>query len=44
MSRQKPVSLLHIGLATPASSLVQTILCFVCLFLVCRKWRREGKL
>ena len=44
MSRQKPVSLLHIGLATPASSLVQTILCFVCLYLVCRKWRREGKL
>ncbi len=44
MSRQKPVSLFHIGLATPASSLVQTILCFVCLYLVCRKWRREGKL
>ncbi len=44
MSRQKPVSLLHIGLATPASSLVQTILCFVCLYLVCRKWKREGKL
>jgi putative MATE family efflux protein len=44
MSRRRPVSLFHIGLATPASSLVQTILCFACLFLVCRKWKRAGKL
>lgn len=44
MSKRRPVSLFHIGLATPASSLVQTILCFVCLYLVCRKWKKEGKL
>ncbi len=44
MSRRRPVSLFHIGLATPASSLVQTILCFACLFLVCRKWKRAGRL
>lgn len=44
MSRRRPVSLFHIGLATPASSLVQMILCFICLAVVCRKWKREGKL
>lgn len=44
MSRRRPVSLFHIGLATPASSLVQTILCFICLYLVCRKWKKEKKL
>jgi putative MATE family efflux protein len=44
MSRQCPVSLFHIGLATPASSLVQMILCFICLAVICRKWKREGKL
>ncbi|MGI6211399.1 MAG: MATE family efflux transporter [Anaerovoracaceae bacterium] len=44
MSRQRPVSLFHIGLATPASSLLQMILCFVRLGAVCRKWKREGKL
>ena len=44
MSRKRPVSLFHIGLATPASSLVQMILCFICLAAVCRKWKREGKI
>ncbi len=37
MSRQTPVSLFHIGLATPLSSLLQIILCFLC-FAV---WRRH---
>jgi putative MATE family efflux protein len=44
MSRQRPVSLFHIGLATPASSLVQMILCFIRLGMVCRDWKREGKI
>jgi putative MATE family efflux protein len=44
MSRQRPVSLFNIGLATPASSLVQMILCFIRLAKVCRKWKEEGKL
>jgi len=29
MSRMVPVNLFHIGLATPASSLLQTILCVI---------------
>ncbi len=37
MSREVPVSLFHIGLATPASSLVQCILCIGYLFLIRRK-------
>ncbi len=44
MSRRRPVSLFHIGLATPASSLVQMILCFIRLAWVCRKWKQEGNL
>ena len=37
MSRQRPVSLFHIGLATPASSLFQVILCLIVMFYVRRK-------
>ena len=40
MSRQDPVSLFHIGLATPCSSLVQILMCFIC-FAVWRK-RQSG--
>ena len=29
MSRMKPVNVFHIGLATPASTLVQIVLCFL---------------
>ena len=36
MSRRRPVSLFHIGLATPCSSLLQITLCFIC-FAVWRK-------
>ena len=32
MSRQDPVSLFHIGLATPCSTIVQILLCVACLF------------
>ena len=31
MSKQEPVSLFHIGLATPSSTIVQIIMCFICL-------------
>ena len=37
MSRQVPVSLFHIGLATPCSSLLQILMCFVCFAL----WKRR---
>lgn len=37
MSREVPVSLFHVGLATPASSLVQCVLCISYFFLVRRK-------
>lgn len=31
MSRQEPVSLFHIGLATPCSTIVQISMCFICM-------------
>ena len=34
MSRQVPVSMFKIGLATPASSVVQIIMCLICLVYV----------
>ena len=36
MSRQTPVSLFHVGLATPCSTFLQIMMCFVC-FTVWRK-------
>ena len=41
MSRRRPVSLFHIGLATPCSSLLKITLCFIC-FAVWRK-RQTGR-
>ena len=41
MSRQVPVSLFHMGLATPASSLVQILLCGA-YFLLLRRSRKAG--
>ena len=41
MSRQVPVSLFHMGLATPASSLVQILLCGT-YFLLLRRGRKAG--
>jgi putative MATE family efflux protein len=40
MSLQRPVSLFHIGLATPCSSFVQILFCIFCLFLL----KKHGKL
>ena len=43
MSRQVPVNLFHIGLATPASSLLQTVLCVIYFLYRNRKKKdREG--
>ena len=41
MSRRVPVSLFHIGLATPASTVVQIILCGVYFAVVLRKEKRK---
>ncbi len=42
MSRQVPVSLFHIGLATPCSTVVQITMCFLC-FAFWRKKQRENQ-
>ncbi len=41
MSRIKPVSLFRVGLATPASSLVQTILCIIYLYVFAAKKEKQ---
>ena len=41
MSRRVPVSLFHIGLATPASSMLQIVMCLGCMIYVKRRlWKR----
>jgi hypothetical protein len=42
MSKQVPVSLFEIGLATPFSSTLQIIMGLVCLFYVKGKVKRNG--
>ncbi len=42
MSRQVPVSLFHIGLATPCSSFLQIIMCFICFALWRKKLTADG--
>ncbi|MCR4902365.1 MAG: MATE family efflux transporter [Butyrivibrio sp.] len=42
MSKWEPVSLFHIGLATPCSTIVQIILCFICLYHVRKKWNNQS--
>ncbi len=42
MSKQEPVSLFHIGLATPASSLLQILLCVGCMIWIRKTHRIEG--
>ena len=42
MSKLVPVNLFYIGLATPASSLLQTVLCIVYFVYLTRKNRRLG--
>lgn len=44
MSRQVPVNLFHIGLATPASSLLQTVLCVIYFLYRNRKKKDRGDL
>lgn len=39
MSKWEPVTLFHIGLATPCSTVVQIILCFGCLSFLRQKKR-----
>ena len=43
MSKWEPVSLFHIGLATPCSTLLQITLCFCCYFYMRRKLGKEMK-
>ena len=43
MSRRTPVSLFHIGLATPCSSALQIVMCFVCMAVIYRKLMNIGK-
>ena len=43
MSKCEPVSLFHIGLATPCSTLVQIALCFACLRLANRRFNSQNK-
>ncbi|MEE1041185.1 MAG: MATE family efflux transporter, partial [Lachnospiraceae bacterium] len=43
MSRRVPVSLFHIGLATPCSSTLQIIMGLICLAWVKKRWK-EGKI
>lgn len=40
MSRWEPVSLFHIGLATPCSTFIQIILCVICFIVVNKKTRK----
>ncbi|MCR5389750.1 MAG: MATE family efflux transporter [Lachnospiraceae bacterium] len=41
MSKQNPVSLFYIGLATPCSTVTQIAMCFFCLYVLKRKLRRR---
>ena len=40
MSRRTPVSLFHIGLATPCSTVVQIVLCLICFLRMWKKFRQ----
>ncbi|MCR5109101.1 MAG: MATE family efflux transporter [Lachnospiraceae bacterium] len=44
MSRQEPVSLFHIGLATPCSTIVQITLCFLCMAHLLKKLKGENRI
>ncbi len=43
MSKWEPVSLFHIGLATPCSTILQITLCFGCLFVIRKKFSVVAK-
>ncbi len=40
MSKRDPVSLFHIGMATPCSTVTQIILCFACMFYLMKKLKK----
>ncbi len=42
-SRMKPVSLFRIGLATPSSTIIQIVLCFIVLISVRQEWKKDSK-
>lgn len=42
MSRETPVSMFHIGLATPCSTILQVILCLICFHAANRKYHASG--
>lgn len=44
MSKRVPVSLFHIGLATPFSSALQIVMCLVCMAYVKNRIRKNGSL
>ncbi len=44
MSKWEPVSLFHIGLATPCSTILQILLCFGCLAFMMSHLKKEGRL
>ena len=41
MSKQDPVSLFHIGLATPCSTIIQITMCFICLMVLKKGLNKE---
>lgn len=41
MSKQNPVSLFHIGLATPCSTIIQITMCFICLMVLKKGLNKE---
>ncbi len=41
MSKWEPVSLFHIGLATPCSTILQICLCLIYLFLIKKNWNKQ---
>ncbi len=41
MSKQDPVSLFHIGLATPCSTIIQITMCFICLMVLKKGLKKE---
>ena len=43
MSRETPVSMFHVGLATPCSTVVQVLLCLVCLAMTNKRYEADGR-
>ncbi|MBQ1820359.1 MAG: MATE family efflux transporter [Clostridia bacterium] len=44
MSREVPVSMFHIGLATPCSTVLQVCMCLICFFIVNHRYRKADAL